>query len=203
MAKLASPPKVTMPSSLRRDLSYVAADTRALRALVQAAVDVELFTIPLYMSALYSIYGVYTAGDGSKWPGMRPAKVKAKGRRLTDAEVNQLVYNIVFTVFIQEMLHLQMAANLARVVGFSPSFTMPTYGGTSIPCIGDLSKIPGYKDVKVEIGPLDRDRIRLFCAIETPDARSRSSTPTARRCGRRSTFAARPRSRCSSTRRDS
>jgi hypothetical protein len=163
--------------SSRRDLSHVDTDTRALRALVQAAVDVELFTIPLYMSALYSVYGVYSTQDGSNWPGMRPTHVHAKGRRLTDTEVNQLAFNIIFTVFIQEMLHLQMAANLARALGFCPSFTMPTYGGTSIPCVGDLSKIPGYEDVKVEIGPLDEDRIRLFCAIETPDARSESVCP--------------------------
>ncbi|WP_163563772.1 ferritin-like domain-containing protein, partial [Klebsiella pneumoniae] len=36
---------------------------------------------------------------------------------------NKYAFNIVFSVFIQEMLHLQMAANLATAIGATPSFT--------------------------------------------------------------------------------
>jgi hypothetical protein len=32
-------------------------------------------------------------------------------------------FNIIFSVFIQEMLHLQMAANLATAIGVTPDFT--------------------------------------------------------------------------------
>ena len=38
-----------------RDPSHKPTDVAALRAIAQAAVDVELFTIPLYMTSLYSI----------------------------------------------------------------------------------------------------------------------------------------------------
>ena len=136
----------------------------ALRALCQAAADVELFTIPLYMTALYSIRGTYAApADGQQlWPGMRP-------RPASSDDPNQLAYNAIFSVYVQEMFHLQLAGNLTSAMGESPLFQAPKYGGTTIPCIGDLSKVPGYEDVKVELGPLDVDRIKLFIAIETPD----------------------------------
>lgn len=136
----------------------------ALRALCQAAADVELFTIPLYMTALYSIRGTYAApADGQQlWPGMRPVPASSD-------DPNQLAYNAIFSVYVQEMFHLQLASNLCSAMGLSPTFQAPKYGGTTIPCIGDLSKVPGYEDVKVELGPLDYDRIKLFIAIETPD----------------------------------
>jgi hypothetical protein len=35
------------------------ADASALRAIAQATVNVELFTVPLYMGTLYSIQGMH------------------------------------------------------------------------------------------------------------------------------------------------
>jgi hypothetical protein len=61
-----------------RDSKYKAADLSCLRAIAQAAINVELFTIPLYMSGLYSIQGTHQIADSSKlypgryWPGLGP-----------------------------------------------------------------------------------------------------------------------------------
>src|ERR1043165_4662803 len=154
-------------------------DLAALRAIAQAAIDVELFTIPLYMTSLYSIEGMHEINGannalylGRLWPG---PKSKA-----APANANEQAFNIVFSVFIQEMLHLQMAANMASVVGARPDFTSAAlqneqHGWT---CYGPaLSVIPNIidlkdtvnEDVAVNIGPLDADRIRLVRAIEQPE----------------------------------
>lgn len=154
-------------------------DLAALRAIAQAAIDVELFTIPLYMTSLYSIAGMHQINGannrlylGRLWPGSKTVAEPASG--------NEKAFNIVFSVFIQEMLHLQMAANMANVVGTKPNFTSPAlqderhgwtcYGpGLSvIPNIIDL-KDTEHEDVPVNIGPLDSDTIRLFVAIEQPE----------------------------------
>lgn len=146
-------------------------DKAALRALVQSAVDVELFTIPLYMTALYSIQGTYPAptSGADLWPGMRPDP--------TATDVNQLAYNAIFSVYIQEMFHLQLAGNLASAMGEPPKLQPPTYDGTSIPCIGNLQDVPGYEDVEVKLGPLDKNQIKLFLAIEEPDYVSTTEKP--------------------------
>jgi hypothetical protein len=93
-----------------------------LRAIAQAAVDVELFTIPLYMTSLYSIQGMHAiTGQGNDfyqgrlWPGSKTSA--------NPVTANEQAFNLVFSVFIQEMLHLQMAANMATVLGVSPNFT--------------------------------------------------------------------------------
>ena len=147
-------------------------DRAALYALIQSAVDVELFTIPLYMTALYSIRGTYPAPfDGQDvWPGLRPDP--------TSTSSSQRAYNAVFSVYVQEMLHLQLAGNIASAMGISPRLDAPVYDGTSVPCIGDLKDMAGFEDVVVQLGPLDRNQVRLFLAIENPDWESSSVKPT-------------------------
>ncbi len=157
----------------------IATDTAALRATVQAAVGVELFTIPLYMTALYSIYGTYPAGqtfddEGANpstnlWPGLTPMIVDLESSE-------QIAFDLVFSVFMQEMLHLQLAANLANAVGQPPGLAgdaAPVYDDRGVPCIGP---VPG---IEVLLGPLDDDRIKLFEAIETPDWDAADKDPPA------------------------
>ena len=47
------------PELKLRDPENKDADKAALQALAQAAVNVELFTIPLYMVSMYSIQGMH------------------------------------------------------------------------------------------------------------------------------------------------
>ncbi|HEY0086150.1 MAG TPA: ferritin-like domain-containing protein, partial [Allosphingosinicella sp.] len=176
---------VTAAAAQTRSAENKATDKAALQAIAQAAVDVELFTIPLYMTSLYSIQGMHPITGkntdfyaGRLWPGAKASAHPISG--------NERAFNIVFSVFIQEMLHLQMAANMATAIGVTPKFTggalqdanfgWTCYGATQtvIPDIIDL-KDTVNEDVTVELGPLDEHRIRLFLAIEQPEDDARAA----------------------------
>jgi hypothetical protein len=76
-------------------------DLDQLRAAAQLAIEVEFTTIPAYLSALYS---------------------------LTDASSD--AYQALRSVVVEEMFHMNQAANLAIGVGATPRFTgpaVPTY----------------------------------------------------------------------------
>lgn len=161
-------------------------DAAALRAIAQMAVNVELFTIPLYMTSLYSIQGFHpiTGANTNFYQGRLWAGAKTSAAPKT---TNEKAFNIVFSVFIQEMLHLQMAANMATVVGVNPTFTgaplQDDNGGwlcygpdkSVIPGIIDLKDTKAHEDVAVNIGPLDETALRLFLAIEQPEADARAN----------------------------
>ncbi len=180
---------VSASAQAARDPSNKATDAAALRAIAQAAVEVELFTIPLYMTALYSIQGLHqitSAGNsfyqGRLWPG--PATTAAP------ATPNEKAFNIVFNVFIQEMLHLQLASNMATTInlnGAAPEYDSKalmnpdTHGWTCygpaltvIPHIIDLRDTINQQDVKVNVGGLTREQLKLFLAIEQPDGIARA-----------------------------
>ncbi|SEP32923.1 ferritin-like domain-containing protein [Mucilaginibacter sp. OK283] len=162
-----------------RPVSFKEVDEQALHAIVQAAVNVELFTIPLYMTSLYSLQGMHEINSkgnnfylGRTWPGMA-ATAKP-------ATANEKAFNAVFSVFVAEMLHLQIVSNLAKVIGYEPKFTCEplqdeqTYAWK---CYGDdktvLPHILDFKDciapfdkVKVKTGAMNKEQVRLFLAIE-------------------------------------
>lgn len=121
-------------------------DISHLRQHLQYAVDLEFWTIPFYMSAMYSI----------------------KDR--TDP-----AYQLIRTVVNQEMLHLQTAANIANAYGLSPKLGAPIYKG-EIPHIdfsGDSkSELKKYNPYTAEIGPLDLKHINAMCLIELPESLS-------------------------------
>lgn len=152
-------------------------DKSALYAVVQAAVNVELFTIPLYMTSLYSLYGTHQITgknnfyQGRMWPGM-----STKANPQTD---NENAFNAIFSVFIAEMLHLQLASNICRAIGSSPTYTSdllqsPNYGWTCygpeltvLPHILDFKDtIAPYNEIKVKLGPVNKEQMDLFLAIE-------------------------------------
>jgi len=160
-----------------RDPTLKNTDRSALYAIVQAAVNVELFTIPLYMTSLYSLYGMHQITgqnnfyQGRMWPGM-----STKAEPKTD---NDLAFNAIFSVFIAEMLHLQLASNICKAVGVNPTYTSPmlqnkNYGWTCygpdltvIPHIIDfLDTIPPYNEIKVKLDAVNKEQIALFLAIE-------------------------------------
>jgi hypothetical protein len=161
-------------------------DRAALRAIAQMAVNVELFTIPIYMTSLYSIQGMHpiTGANTDFYKGRLWAGAKSTA---APKNANDKAFNIVFSVFIQEMLHLQMAANMATIVGASPRFTgaplqddnrgWTCFGPDKsvIPGIIDLKDTIAHEDVPVNIGPLDEIRVRLFLAIEQPETDARAN----------------------------
>src|SRR5580700_1489033 len=172
---------VSASASAPRDPKLKPIDKSALYAIAQAAVNVELFTIPLYMGTLYSIQGTHQikAKDqsyfkGRLWPG--------SATTANPTTANEKAFNIIFSVFIQEMLHLQLAANIATAIGADPSFTSPMlqdanngwtcYGPTNtiIPHIVDLRDMDApYNSLIVNIAALTKPQVNLFLAIEEPD----------------------------------
>ena len=115
-----------------------------LQKHLQAAVDLELWTIPFYMSAMYSLQ------DPSGVP-----------------------YRLIQAVVYQEMLHVQLAANIANAFGLSPTFKEPVYKGKNIPHLqfdlDDPNPTALFSPYSAEIGPFDTERINAFCLIEYPE----------------------------------
>lgn len=111
---------------------------------LQAAVDLEFWTIPFYMSAMYS---------------------------LTDPSC--VPYRLIQSVVYQEMLHVQLAANIANAFGLSPRFGEPVYKGKEIPHLQFDLDVPNpttiFTPYSAEIGPFDIERVNAFCLIEYPE----------------------------------
>ncbi len=115
-----------------------------LRKHLQFAVDLEFWTIPFYLSVMYSI-----------------------------EDRNQDAYQLIRTVVDQEMLHLQSACNIANAYGHKPTFEAPEYIGQTIPHINvglDNPKVVDkFKPYTATIGPLDIEHANAMCLIEIPE----------------------------------
>jgi hypothetical protein len=110
----------------------------ALQSHIQDAIDLELWTIPLYLCAMCSI----------KDQTSEPAQ-------------------LIMSVAVQEMLHLELACNLANAFGWTPQFNQPVYTPqTGIPFHTPEAPINGPYEVK--LGPLDENAINLFLEVELP-----------------------------------
>ena len=120
-----------------------------LQQHLQHALNLELWTIPLYLTALYSIRGL------------------DKKRHQDYPEAAKLIFSVV----IQEMLHLELVCNLSNALGFSPKFRVPCYDEKiGIPFIHpDHGNLPRYlQGYSVQPQALNEESLRLFCAIELP-----------------------------------
>lgn len=171
------------PELKERDPANKDTDKAALQAIAQAAVDVELFTLPLYMVSMYSIQGMHqitSKGNdfyrGRLWPGASPSREPA-------GDANATAFNHFFSVFIDEMLHLQLASNIAKALGVMPQYNSKdlqdkNYGWvcygpeqTVLPHILDFKDtVEGYNDIKVKLDALTPEQNRLFLAIEQNEA---------------------------------
>ncbi|GAA2399625.1 ferritin-like protein [Actinomadura vinacea] len=124
-------------------------DLRHLRKHLQGLVDLEMWTIPYYMAAMYSVVD----------PAHR-------------------AFRLVEAVLREEMLHLQLACNIANAYGHKPRFRPPKYRGKKIPHLDFSLNHPDptelYSPYSAEIGPLDEKRINTMCLVEYPDWKSSS-----------------------------
>jgi Ferritin-like len=121
-------------------------DRYHLQTHLQVAAELEAWTIPYYMAAMFSIID-----------------------RSSDA------YQLIQSVVHQEMLHLQLVANVANAYGYSPVFGPDAfrYHGTAIPHL-DFALDPDnptklFSPYSAEIGALDEQRINGMCLIEYPE----------------------------------
>lgn len=83
-------------------------ELKELHKFLQAAIEVEHMTIPLYLTALYTIK-----------PG-----------------TNRESYEVIRSIVMEEMLHMTLAANILNAVGGDPRTTYPNFVGypACVPC---------------------------------------------------------------------
>ncbi|BAK36080.1 hypothetical protein MLP_30660 [Microlunatus phosphovorus NM-1] len=121
-------------------------DMSHMQTHLQAAADLEAWTIPFYLSAMFSI-----------------------------CNQDDDAYKLIQSVANQEMLHLQLVGNIANAFGYSPEIRPEAfaYQGTTVPHL-DFSLDPSnpakdFTPYSAEIGPLDEQRINAMCLIEYPE----------------------------------
>lgn len=138
----------------------------ALLDHLQKAVYLELWTIPLYLTAAYSLQ--VPGSDPQHPPALTPVRSPKNPNRSRE----QLAFNNIYSIAVQEMLHLELASNLFNALfaarGYSPKFTgewAPSYAGFP-PWIG--VKLP------VQLGPVNEVQMSLLAAVETPEPSSDS-----------------------------
>ncbi|MDQ3812809.1 MAG: ferritin-like protein, partial [Armatimonadota bacterium] len=143
-----------------------------VRQHLQNALYVEMWTIPLYLTAAYSIK--VPLNPNMSRPEFAPVPTKEDGTpdfaRFSQKDYNQFAFNSVLSVAIQEMLHAELAANLINAVsdGQTPQFTgeyAPHY--QSAPKCLKKARLP--EGVQLRLGPLDENQARLFQWIEHED----------------------------------
>lgn len=119
----------------------------ALHAHFQGAIELELWTIPYYLTVLYSI----------KDPTSEP-------------------YRLIQAAVYQEMLHTQLVANIANAYGYSPRLSPPEYAGQRIPHLDfrldARNPTEQYSPYSAELGPLDACRVNTMCLVEYPEWRT-------------------------------
>ncbi|QIG42058.1 hypothetical protein G5V58_04080 [Nocardioides anomalus] len=112
-------------------------DLDSLREHLQWAIELEHCTLPPYLCALYSL----------------------------DAERNAAAVEVVTSVFVEEMLHLTLAANLLNAVGGRPVLDSPRL-------------LPGYpmtfphgdRSFEIPLAPFGAEALEAFLRIEQPSA---------------------------------
>lgn len=127
-------------------------DRSDLHKHLQHALDLELWTIPLYLTAVYSIKDLPKTKHGDFPPAAK----------------------LILSVVIQEMLHAEIVWNLSNALGFSPKFRCPAYDESKgIPFIHPPHhSVPDeLKGYQVKPQALNKESLKLFCAIEMPHPR--------------------------------
>ncbi|MGK5048979.1 ferritin-like domain-containing protein [Janthinobacterium sp. GB4P2] len=113
----------------------------------QGAVDLEMWTIPYYLTVMYSI-----------------------------KDPTSEAYRLIQSAVYQEMLHAQLVANVANAYGYSPTLAAPPYQGKAVPHLDFDLDTPNptteFSPYSAELGPLDRTRINTLCLVEYPEWRT-------------------------------
>ena len=112
-------------------------DVQSLRDHLQCAIELEQATLPPYLCALYSL----------------------------DRDRNPVAFEVLLSVFVEEMLHLTLAANLLNAVGGRPQIDAPRM----LP--GHPRPLPhGDPSFEVSLLPFGPDALRQLAQIERPAA---------------------------------
>lgn len=136
----------------------------ALLDHLQKAVYLEMWTIPLYSTAAYSLQ--VPGSDAQHPPALTPVRSPKNPNRSRE----QLAFNNIFSIAVQEMLHRELASNLFNALfaakGYSPKFTGEWARSYTqfLPWIG--VKLP------VQLGAVNEAQMSLLAAVETPEPRA-------------------------------
>lgn len=121
----------------------LARDLEELRALMAAAIRIELSTIPPYATAAYTIR------DAGQYDAIAPATV------------NAAPLEVIRQVMLEEMLHMTLAANILNAIGgrvtLNRKEAIPVY-----PC----HILPSGKGPKAHLRRFSKAQIRAFREIE-------------------------------------
>jgi hypothetical protein len=107
----------------------------SLREHLQWAIELEHTTLPPYLCALYSL----------------------------DPARNAEAIDVVESVFVEEMLHMALAANVLNAVGGRPELDSPRLLAPYPRCMPHSNQ-----SVELSLGPFDAEAIELFMQIEKP-----------------------------------
>ncbi|HEV2705833.1 MAG TPA: ferritin-like domain-containing protein [Pyrinomonadaceae bacterium] len=147
-----------------------------VREYLQNAVYLELWTIPLYLTAAYSINVPVDAATGR--PEIANLEDFPKNQdgsydfsRFTNDQASLYAFDSVLSVAIQEMLHLELAANILNAVrpeeNLPPNKSWVKFTGDYAPNYEHQpQRLPTPTGLTLEFGPLDVDRLNLFQWIE-------------------------------------
>src|SRR5260370_10144580 len=109
----------------------------SMREHLQWAIELEHFTVPPYLCALYSL----------------------------DAVRNPEASAVVASVFVEEMLHMTLAANLLNAVGGRPRFDTPQMLPVYPRCLPH-----GDQSFQVPLLPFALEALYVFLKIARPSA---------------------------------
>jgi hypothetical protein len=128
---------------------------------LQKAVYLELWTLPLYLTAAYSVRVPGT--DAEKPPTLVPVRSPKNPNRSRE----QIAFNHIYSIAVQEMLHLELASNLLNAL-FGPHGYGPKFTGEWAPRYDAFPPWIGVK-LPVQLGAVDEAQMRLLAAVETPE----------------------------------
>jgi hypothetical protein len=137
--------------------------THELTTHLKAIVQVELFTIPVYLTAVYSF-----SARGLSW-------VDPHAKKDGDRQPLFSMQQKALSVAVQEMLHLQLACNLVNALGATPDIPALNFDSDKI-TIPHLMK--NGEPQTMSLGNLAQT-IDAFIGIEAPDPAATFPPPNA------------------------
>lgn len=131
---------------------------------LQKAVYLELWTIPLYLTAAYSLQ---VPGCSAQHP---PALQPVRSPKNPNRSREQVAFNHIYSIAVQEMLHLELASNLFIALfgakGHSPKFT-----GEWAPSYGHFPPWIGVK-ASIDLAAVSDAQMSLLATVETPEPKA-------------------------------
>ena len=107
--------------------------------------------------------------DIMKYTGVEIEKIYSLGKNIEAGSIYSIELMTSENIFLEEMLHVQLAANLCLALDTAPNFKPPQYG-SEIPYICPYNPDTGECGfLNASLGPLDDTTLNTMLDIETPE----------------------------------